>query len=86
MDDERARYAAHLHPPGAGAGFEAHRAGGLATIRPLSVPAEAWLREHVGPEASWLGVAAVVEMRYFPALADAIIAAGFDFERDALAN
>lgn len=78
--------AQHVRPPGAGAGFEAHRAAGLATVRPLTRAAEAWLRAHVADEATWLGDAVVVEMRYFAALADAIIAAGFDFERDALPN
>jgi len=44
------------------------------------------LRANVLNEATWNGDSVVIEMRYFPALADAIIAAGFSFERNALPN
>ena len=71
----------HLATAESGAAFRAERHGG-----PLTLRAEAWLRSHVSEEASWQDGALVVEMRYFPPLADAIIAAGFLFERDALPN
>lgn len=75
-----------LVPPGAGASFSATRHAGLARIEPLTSAAEAWLHGHVGEETSWDGDALVVELRYFPEFAEAIIAAGFTFERDALPN
>ena len=75
-----------LVPPGSGASFAATRHAGLARIEPLTSVAEAWLHEHVGEETSWDGDALIVEMRYFPEIADAMIAAGFRFERDALPN
>lgn len=74
---------AGMLPPGSGASFAATRHAGLARIEPLTVPAEAWLRSHLDPSTSWDGDAAVVEMRYFPHIADAILDAGFTFERDA---
>jgi hypothetical protein len=55
-------------------------------LEPLTPVAEAWLRANVSREATWNGDTLVIEMRYFPALADAIIAAGFLFERNALPN
>lgn len=73
-------------PPGSGASFAATRHAGLARVEPLTVAAEDWLRGNVAEESSWDGDALVVEMRYFPDLADAIIAAGFTFERDARPN
>lgn len=73
-------------PPGSGASFAATRHAGLARIEPLTAAAENWLHEHVAEESSWDGAAVVVEMRYFADLADAIIAAGFTFERHALPN
>ena len=73
-------------PPGSGASFAATRHAGLARIEPLTVAAETWLIENVADESSWDGAAVVVEMRYFADLADAIIADGFTFERDALPN
>ena len=85
-DEVERRLTAAMLPPGSGASFAATRHAGLARIEPLTVAAEAWLHEHAGDEASWNGVALVVEMRYFPGLADAIIAAGFTFERDARPN
>lgn len=45
--------------------------------------ADDWLRGHVDEEATWLGGMLVVEMRYFPDVAEAIIEAGFLFERNA---
>lgn len=82
-DDSLARYRAPRH---AGAAFLAMRDGGLALVEPLTPRAEAWLREHVDDEARWVGPALAVEMRYFAPLPDAIIAAGFLFERDPLPN
>lgn len=75
-----------LLPPGSGASFAATKHAGLARIEPLNVAAEAWLHGHVEDETSWDGGSLVVEMRYFADIADAIIAAGFTFERDALPN
>lgn len=40
----------------------------------------------LGAEATWTGEALVIKLRYFAVLADAIIAAGFLFERRALPN
>ncbi len=85
QDIERRLSGATL-PPGSGASFAATKRAGLARIEPLTAAAETWLHKHVGEETSWDGEALVVEMRYFPELADAIIAAGFSFERDALVN
>lgn len=73
-------------PPGSGASFAATRHGGLARVEPLTTPAEAWLRANTGQETAWDGTAALVELRYFAGLVDAIIDAGFTFERDALPN
>lgn len=73
-------------PRAAGAAFMAMREGGLALITPLTPRAGAWLREIVTADASWDGDTLAVELRYFPALADAIIGAGFSFERDAYPN
>jgi hypothetical protein len=85
-DDRDNPLARHRAPRDAGAAFVATRDGGLALIEPLTPRAEAWLREHVDDEARWVGPALAVEMRYFAPLADAIIAAGFLFERDPLPN
>lgn len=71
-----------------GAGFRATREAGFVRISPISEPARGWLKQHV-PETedtSWLADDLIVEMRYFPILADAIIAAGLMFERNALPN
>ena len=76
--------AAALRPPGGGAALAATKHAGLARVEPLTTTAEAWLRSYAGTEASWDGDALVVEMRYFSDLADAAIAAGLTFERDAL--
>jgi hypothetical protein len=69
-------------PPGHGAGFKAERHGGLAFFRPLTQDAVRWLQEHVGEETSWIDGALAIEMRYFPALVEGIIEAGFLFEGD----
>ena len=82
--DVEARLRVGMLPEGSGASFAATRNAGLARIEPLTAEAAAWLSGHVGYEASWDGDALVVEMRYFPDLAEAIIAAGMAFERDAL--
>lgn len=69
-----------------GAGFLAQQQGCFATLRPLTQSAEVWLHTHLDAEASWLGDTLVIEHGYFPAIADAVIAAGFTFERDPLPN
>lgn len=71
---------------GQGAGFVATREGGFAMLTPLTPAAEAWLHANTAAESTWTGDTLVIEMRYFAALADAIIAAGFLFERNALPN
>lgn len=81
--DDLRRYMA---PRDAGAAFCATLEGGLSMVEPLTERAEAWLRAFVSDEATWLGGRLVVERRYFPGLVDAIIDAGFLFERDALPN
>lgn len=73
-------------PPGSGASIAATKHSGLARLEPLTDVAAAWLHTVVGSEASWDGNSLVVELRYFPELAEAAIAAGFTFERDALLN
>lgn len=85
-DEVERRLTAAMLPPGSGASFAATRHAGLARIEPMTTTAEAWLHEHVSDESSWNGDALVVEMRYFADLADAIIGAGFTFERDARVN
>lgn len=76
----------HTAPREAGAAFVATRDGGLALIEPLTPTARIWLKAHVDADAQWLGPALVMELAYFPALADAIIAAGFLFEREPYPN
>lgn len=73
-------------PESAGAGFRAEREGGFATITPLTDAAASWLHANVDDEASWTGDTLVVEIRYFPGLADAAIDAGYTFERDSYPN
>jgi len=73
-------------PADAGADFLAEKLGGLARLTPLNRRAAEWLRSTVSPEASWAGEALMVEMRYFGDLADAVIDAGFLFEREAHPN
>lgn len=69
--------------PGAGADFVASKHVGLVKIEPRTARAEQWLDRAATGEASWDGNALVVELRYFPALADGAIAAGLTFERNA---
>jgi hypothetical protein len=73
-------------PVEAGADFLAERAGGLAQITPLNPGSAVWLRSVVSADASWIGEMLIVEMSYFPDLADAAIDAGFRFEREAYLN
>lgn len=68
-------------PADAGADFRAEKAGGLALITPLNRGASTWLRSAVSEEFSWTGETLAVEMPYFPDLVDAMIDAGFLFER-----
>src|SRR3546814_4974570 len=72
-----------LVAPGAGADFVASKHAGLVKIEPRTARAEQWLDRAATGEASWDGNALVVELRYFPALADGAIAAGLTFERNA---
>lgn len=81
-----ARLAQYTAAPGQGASFVATRDGGFARIEPLSLAAILWLRSNVGEEATWQGDDLIVEMRYFPDLADGIIEAGFLFERQSFPN
>lgn len=69
-----------------GAAFSATKDGGLVTLVPLTPRATTWLSQHVDDEATWLGEALVVEERYFFAIADGIMDAGFTFERPPLPN
>ena len=62
-----------------GAAFRAEREGGLALVTPLITMAEVWLKANCRSDATWLGSAPVVEMQYFPILADAIIEAGCNY-------
>jgi hypothetical protein len=71
---------------GQGAGFVATREGGAAMLTPLTPAAKALLRANTAEEATLTGDTLVIELRYFFGLADAIIAAGFLFERNALPN
>lgn len=75
-----------LAPPGAGADLLATRHVGLARLEPLTLRGEGWLVALDSSEASWDGDALIVELRYFPSVADAAIAAGLTFEREALLN
>lgn len=72
----------YLVPPGCGAGFSARRSGGLALLRPLTPEAEIWLHDAISDDVTWHGDELVIEMNYYPALVDAIVAAGFLFETD----
>ena len=81
-----AHLAHYTATPGQGASFVATRSAGLAVIEPLSTAAHAWLVEHAAGETSWNGDQLVVEMRYFPEIADAIMEAVFLFERGAFPN
>lgn len=76
----------HTAAEGQGAAFVATREGGRAMVEPITERAAQWLRTYANDEATWLGETLIVELRYFPALADAAIGAGFLFERHALPN
>lgn len=86
MDEDERRLFAYTATRENGAAFSATRNGSLALVRPLTPKAMAWLSLHVTNEVTWEGDDMVVEMRYFPILADAIMAAGFTFERNTLPN
>ena len=73
-------------PPGSVASIVATKHSGFARLDPLTDVAAEWLRTIAGPEANWTGDPLIVELRYFPEIAEAAIAAGFTFERDALPN
>lgn len=76
----------HTAAEGQGAAFVATREGGQAIVEPITERAAQWLCAYANDEATWLGDSLIVELRYFPALADAIIDAGFLFERHTLPN
>lgn len=84
--NQPAGLAAAMRPPGSGAHLLAQRIGGLVRLEPLTLRATAWLQRLASAETSWDGPALVIEPRYFPDIADAAIAAGLSFERDALPN
>lgn len=73
-------------PPEAGADFLAERYRSLVRIRPLNGRAQHWLEKQVGQDAIWDAGSLILELRFFTDLADAIIDAGFTFERDPLPN
>lgn len=69
-------------PPGAGADFTASSHAGLVLLTPISEDARMWLRSHISIDATWNDGSLILELRLFPALADAILDAGLLFERD----
>ena len=69
--------------PGAGADFIAEPHAGLVVLTPLSEHARTWLKSHVASEATWNHGSLIPEIQHFPAFADAVLDAGFLFERDA---
>ncbi|MGN6621202.1 MAG: hypothetical protein ACTHKR_09100 [Sphingomonas sp.] len=73
-------------PPGVGADLSATKHGGLARLEPLTAHGRRWLSAIVTEETSWDGDALVLELRYFPNIAEAAIDAGLTFERHALIN
>lgn len=86
MDELTKRLAEAMLPPGSGASLSATRNGGQVFVEPLTTAAEAWLQANTDEEAMWLGPSLVVEMRYWPQLAEAAIEAGLTFEREAKLN
>lgn len=86
MNDDERNLFRHTATLESGAAFCATREGGLTRISPLTPKADAWLRDHVpdGSDTIRIDNDLIIEMRYFQALADAIIADGFSFERNAL--
>ena len=79
----REELAAATVPASAGADFSARRDGGLVQLTPLNRQAREWLVSKVEKDATWNAEALVLELRYFPPLADGILDAGFYFECDA---
>lgn len=73
--------AASTLPPGAGADFIASLHAGLVLLTPVTERARTWLGPRIAPGASWHDRSLILEQRYFPDLADAILDAGFRFER-----
>lgn len=55
-------------------------------MEPLSGRAEHWLHAITDDESIWIGPVLVVEIRFFPKIADAAIEAGLTFQRAALLN
>lgn len=74
------------YPPDSGADFLATREHGLALSTPHTSRARTWLNLHASAEATWSGESLVVELRFFPGIADAIIDTELTFERDAYVN
>jgi hypothetical protein len=72
--------------PGQGAGFIARLEGGLVHLEPITASAGQWLQDNIGDESTWIGDTLIIEERFFPDIADAIMAAGFLFERTSLPN
>lgn len=64
----------------------ATRHAGLACLEPLTGRGESWLSTIAAAEASWAGDALIIELRYFPAIADAAIDAGLTFEHETSPN
>ena len=81
-----ARLAIYTAALGQCAGFVATSRGGQAAILPLSLGAESWLRTNASFEAIWNGDQLVVEMPAFPYFVNAVIYAGFAFDRSVLPN
>ena len=81
-----ARLAIYTAAPGQCASFIATKRGRQAAILPLSLGAESWLRTAANVAAIWNGDELVVDMHDFPDLADAVIEAGFLFDRSAFPN
>ena len=81
-----ARLARYTAAPGQCASFIATNRDGRFTILPLSIDAESWLRTNADDTAAWRGDELVVEMRDFFDLADAVVEAGFLFDRNAFPN
>ena len=85
-DKMNRRLTAAIATRGGGADVSATRHAGFARLEPLTVKARYWLTAIASDEASWDGDALVVELRYFPVVADAAIDAGLTFEREELPN
>ncbi|MGI4880732.1 MAG: hypothetical protein ACRYG4_24980 [Janthinobacterium lividum] len=68
--------------PGDGANFVATREGSFVRVTALTAHAAVWLQQSVSVDSTWLDKTLVIEMRYFPDIAEAIIENGFLFERN----